>query len=549
MIIGGYEMSGGPIDDFDHINRRARDIDRSLEETRLRMRPYTVGSGILSAKKFGTCHALIHIAESCGLRDDLREAYGQYGDWALSSAVSILQSGAYPTSFEEEMEGNMSREILGIEDVFHPSMIDELLQRLGSDAEGRGRLFSLRIARAPQIYSYDSSIVGEDGSTVFGDADLVLMFETDRDGVPVHFTIDLYKSLREMEMIDYMRIMRELGADRCTYVYERTYPGCAAWIERMVERGAEFITTALPDTPCAVKVAEMIDEGELHERHGMTYRVRSVEAGIVAKHIRGLREAPERTDDTDTMEIVPEGDMKIRSSRPQDRITVWAFRREDEETEKPERTMARIAVIERHLRKLGPEEAVRQFREVAGRYARFFDIGLDDGELRLSVKQDELNVVLNGVTVLYTRGFGTWEEVMDCLESGRAFDEGMAMLREDLMIDRIDLFEEKEQGKAMLRFIALILWCEISNRLSDAGYSDPLIDVIRWLDTILARGDGIVWQAVGATPRTRRILSALDAPLPKSPMMTLRHRARHGSTDGKFSVGPFKDAFELDGQM
>ena len=102
-------MSGGPIDDFDHINRRARDIDRSLEETRLRMRPYTVGSGILSAKKFGTCHALIRIAESCGLRDDLREAYGQYGDWALSSAVSILQSGAYPTSFEEEMEGNYEK--------------------------------------------------------------------------------------------------------------------------------------------------------------------------------------------------------------------------------------------------------------------------------------------------------------------------------------------------------------------------------------------------------------------------------------------------------
>ena len=542
-------MSEGPIDDYDRINRMTRDIDRSLEETRLRMRPYTVGAGILTAKKFGSCHALIRISESCGLREDLRKAYGQYGDWALASAVSLLQSCAYPTSFKEEMEGNMSRELLGIEDVFHPSMIDELLEHLGSDADGRGELFCLRVARAPQIYSYDSSIVGEDGSTVFVDADLVIMFENDRNGIPVHFTIDIYKSLREMEMINYMKIMRELGADRCTYIYERTYPGSAAWIERMVERGAEFITTALPDTPCAVKVAGMVDDGELHERHGKRYRVCSVEAGIVSKHIRGLREAPERTDDTETMEIVSEGDPKIHTSRPQDRITVWAFRREDDDVEEPERLMARITVIERHLRKLDPAEAIKQFRDVAGRYARFFDIGIRDGRLRISVKQDELDVALNGVKVLYTRGFETWEDVMDCLENGRAFDEAISMLREDLMIDRINLLEEKEHGMSMIRFIALILWCEMSNRLSDAGYSDPLVDVIRWLDTILARGDGIVWQTVGATPRTRRILSALDAQLPKSPMMTLRHRARHGSTDRKFSVGPFKDAFEMDGWM
>ena len=287
-------------------------------------------------------------------------------------------------------------------------------------------------------------------------------------------------------------------------------------------------------------------------RMGDGRRVRMTKEQIMSDIVAGMADGadaaqvPELSQDEmeRICEIVSDGDPKIHTYRPQDRITVWAFRREDDE--EPERLMARITVIERHLRKLDPAEAVRQFRDVAGRYARFFDIGIRDGRLRLSVKQDELDVALNGVKVLNTRGFETWDDVMDCLENGRAFDEAISMLREDLMIDRINLLEEKEHGMSMIRLIALILWCEMSNRLTDAGYSDPLVDVIRWLDTVIARGDGIVWQTVGATPRTRRMLSALDAPLPKSPMMTLRHRARYDSTEMKFSVCPIRNAFGID---
>ena len=536
--------------DIEDIARKTIEIDRSIQETRIRMRPYTVGSGMLTVRKYGTCHVLARIAESCGLREDLRNAYGDYGDCILATAISHMQSSAYPTSVSEEMAENFSREILGIQDRFHPSMKDEVVEHIGSDADGRGDFFRSRVTRAGHIYSYDSYIVGENGNDDMGNSDLAMMFETDFDGVPVHFAIDTYESLRDMEIIDDMRIARELGAEACTYVFERPFPGNSERLERLIERGADFISVALPDTSCARAIVDRIGDGEVHERNGKRFLVYSERAGIVAKRIRSMKVPSDRTDDTERMEIVLEDDPKIHYTSKDSRIRMWAFRSDEEVSEPPERTEARIAVIERHLRKLDASEAIRQFESVAGRYAKYFNINLKNGQLELSVKRDELELLFNRDYIVYSRGFDTWEDLMDCLDGGRAFDDALSVMRGNLRMDGTDLMDNKEIGESMISFVALILWCELSNRLSRAGFTEPIPVVIRWLDTILAKGDGVRWTLIGQTPRTRRILTSLDAPLPKSIEMTsMNHGKRRSRMVKRYILDSRSNSFSnvLDG--
>lgn len=459
----------------------------SLSEMNKRMRSYSVGAGGLVIRKYGTAHALMGISESCGLRSDLREAYGNDGDMILACAISLVQCSAYPTTLAETMSENISTDVLGATGLLTPDGISDFCNEIGGRTDDLRKLFRLRIARASNVYIYDrSSIVlkgEEDASTI--------SIGVDENGMPVHFSVDAGIQTEEDELYS-------LGASECIHIFEMPMDDKTQILDTLLLRDGSRFVSAIPASAyhAIMNGTESPDE-HIIRRDGVNYIVSSESVEFADGRLI-------RDDEVSQSTASGAGD-----------LVAWNYHREGEDSEDPSRVMARISVIERRLRKIAPEEAIRQFRTIAGRYARFFDISMVDGAISISVRWDDLDQYLQRYHTVITRGFDTWEEAMDCLEGRRPLEIGVEQFGRNLTDSPHGTATTAFRGEAVIHFVALTLWCEISDRLTNTGHDEPVPRIIRWLDTILAKGNGAEWHITGITPRTRSLLLALDTPMPK----------------------------------
>ena len=65
-------------------------------------------AGAVTIRHFGASYALLSVAESCGLREDLDRAFGSRGDYILATAIAGMLSGGSLYEIEPEMELDMS---------------------------------------------------------------------------------------------------------------------------------------------------------------------------------------------------------------------------------------------------------------------------------------------------------------------------------------------------------------------------------------------------------------------------------------------------------
>ena len=509
----------GPGEDFSKLAEGLEPITRELEAIRERSRG-SMRFGHSIVKRLGGSYVLVKISESSGIRYDLNRAFGKYGDWIVSGAVSMILTPNYAKSAHPDFVTNMARELLGITDSFEPSMVTDLLPKTGLNKQAAEAVMSSRISRAKNILVTDTPFLGEYEESQ--DDDLRSMWiSTDEQGIPVHYTTDTIGGLKELGLDGYQNNLRILGAkDRIFILEKRT--GNADLYERLIERGSKFISLPKVHTTCIENISTKISEhGTIIERNGKQFMVYSTNVAVVSKRVRNNPVDPEDNDNTDTLDIVTDEDPRFSESLPDHRFNLWAFKPLEDSGVDRERTERRIAVIERRLRKLDPQDAMDQFQETTGSLARFFHIELKNGELILDIKRKDLDLYLNQTChTMFSYGFDSWNTMMDTFDSRMKFDTALKALNGKLEVTSEFIDEGADRGRRFTLFVAMILWCTVAQKLKEANIDVDVDTAMEWLDSVMAFGDGITWKVVGITPRNRKVMSALGVKPPKSDLVT-----------------------------
>ena len=502
----------------------AESVAREIDEIRSRSR-CSMRFGHTVAKNLGASYALVSLADSCGLREGLTEAYGDRGDWILSMAVSMMIASDGCGGFVPNPETNMSRELLGIPESEYQSM-PRFLRAIGrEDDSDLIRFLRSWASSAEEAMVYDGSLIPLTGGAVPGDDDLCMGFVIDPDGIPIMYAVAPRGSFENPQIDRFISRMEFIGIRRCNFIFERR-TGSPERYRSMVRHGIRFISKDCSRYSCCGDVSEYLQEsGKEFVSRGKRYLVASREVAVVE----------------DGSDMVTHRDPRFQTVPDSERFRMWIVKGEDAMRTDRARVERRISVIERRLRSLGPKQALEQFQETAGSLSRFFRIGVSDGCLDLEVRRDELEAYLDqSPETVYSNGFDTWEEASDAFDLRGSFDRVGEAMGEMLRLVRFQGDEGCAEGRDVVRFVSMILWCTMSSKLEAAGMHTPIPTVLERLDSIKAVGDGSDWKVMGVTPGDRMIFQALGIRVPKTLHTPRRaavrdHRSRPERTSREYA--------------
>lgn len=466
------------------------------------------------AKRFGGPHALISISEECGLRQDLEESFGETGDCILASAISLILTSRNIDNPMANLDMFMAREMLGISDRICDDLMPDFVDRMLRDNDGIENLYHRRISRAGDVYVTDDSFQKETDNN--GPS---LAIVSDASGTPVLLTrIPLPEDGDFTETgLDFR--LREMGAEKTTAIFEKL-PGTVDMYDSIIKNGSRFISITKQDINELIKLDEVVcSDWSEHLLDGVRYRVTSIKMAII--DCSGLDEDDTLFGRSRTHAFIGEQHPLFAQCSKDRLTTLWVFSDIDKPAVDAERVRKRIAVIERRLRSLSPSDALEQFHDTAGSLSRFFKISLNNNELNLSVDQEALDTYVSASPhVLLSYGFETWDEVMEAFKTRDSLHSMVAAMTEQLAAHRVIPYSNRE-GVDCIRFTAMVLWKETEKRLRKSGIEEDVSTVMEWLDDTTSVGDGFKWKIIGLTPRNRRILNILGAPVQSKEFVTM----------------------------
>lgn len=502
----------------------AESVVREIDEIRSRSR-CSMRFGHTVAKNLGASYALVSLADSCGLREGLTEAYGDRGDWILSMAVSMMIASDGCGGFVPNPETNMSRELLGIPESEYQSM-PRFLRAIGrEDDSDLIRFLRSWASSAEEAMVYDGSLIPLTGGAIAGKDDFCMAFVIDPDGIPIMYAVAPRESFENPQVERFISRMEFIGIRRCSFIFERR-TGSPDRYRSMVRHGIRFISKDCSRYSCDDDLSECLQEsGTESVSRGKRYMVASREVAVV----------------DDGSDIVTHRDPRFQSVPDSERFRMWVVKAEDSIKMDRARVERRTSVIERRLRSLGPEQALEQFQDTAGSLSRFFSIGVRDGCLELEVLRDELEAYLDqSPETVFSNGYDTFDDASAAFDLRGRFDRVGEAMGEMLRLVRFEGEEGCAEGRDVVRFVSMILWCTMSSKLEAAGMHTPIPTVLERLDSIKAVGDGSDWKVMGVTPGDRMMFQALGIRVPKTLHTPRRaavrdHRSRPERTSREYA--------------
>ena len=186
-----------------------------------------------------------------------------------------------------------------------------------------------------------------------------------------------------------------------------------------------------------------------------------------------------------------------------------------------------VADIEKRLNSMNLYSAIRDVKKVAGPYAKYFDLGIDDeGKLVAARKKNALSFSMNrnGLFVMFSKGIGSWDDMMSCYDCRTYVEQSFDALKNELDGNRwrvSDLMTAK--GRLVIKFVALILWCTVSRMLRENKSNEPVRTALQSLDNIYAVGRMDEWKFLEITKRNRNLMEMFGVKQP-SKRISLKDR-------------------------
>lgn len=498
-----------------------------------------IDEAALRSRRFGGSYALIGLAESIGLRDDLYDAFGADGDRLLAVAVAQALAGGPLSSVEDAADGCLVRELLGIGGRFGSPRMTELTQRLGEAYDDMEALFERRLVRKRDVLSYDITSVSTYGQMhgwaewghnrddeAMRQANIGLV--TDREGVPAMFEMypgsvsDLATLERTVERV------LALGAGTCTLVMDRGF-GSASNLQFMIDSDMPFVIPGKHGTRCVkglmsslIRVRDEQERVRIHD--GVVYAVIEADVAIVPRRRKG--EEGEDSNDTAELEMVLDDDPRFADVPAERRLKAFACYDASKAAEDRRRLQLALADIEKRLRTMEPWAAVRELKKVAGTYAKYIECRVEDDALVIDRRRNALSFSVNreGMFVMLSHGVNDWETMMSCYDCRTYVEQAFDALKNELDGNRWRTGDpQAARGRLFIKFVSLILWCEASRRLRSEQDRTPVSATLQSLDNIMAVGVGDNWRVTEVTRKNRGRLKAMGLPEPAKRYVLKEH--------------------------
>ena len=445
------------------------------------------------------------------------------------------------SSTDLELDGNMACQLLGIADSFSSPRLSEFTSRIGNATACLEQLFELRIARAHGLLAYDITSV-----STYSELDGWGDWEHNRDGeklkqmniglvtdghaVPTMFKLypgpiaDVTTLQRTVERITAM------GGSSSTLVMDRGF-GSAVNLRYLMVSGISFVIPGKRQTKCVkALMSELIKVKDSPDRvmiHGDTvYSVIEAEVAIVPKNVPSDPDTDE-TNDTAEWELVLSDDPRFAGVPESMRMTAHACFDAKGAAEERDKMQKALKGIEAKLRSMDPWAAMSGLKGIAGGYAKFFDLRVEDDKLVIVRKRNAISFAMNreGMFVMFSHGAGSWERMMSDYDCRMYVEQAFDVLKNELDGNRWRTNDpQTARGRLTVKFMALILWFTMMDSIRNAKDRLPVQTVLQTLDTIMAIGDGERWRITEMTAKSRRLLDAMSIQHPKQVIETKPYR-------------------------
>lgn len=490
-----------------------------LIEKRTKSRTLPMSSKHPVIKDFGACYVLLSVAESCGLRSDLRSAFGSDGDCILALAMSLILSGGPGYCLDAEVESNMSRELLNLNPSFTVDALVKVVNVLSRDKARVARFFGQRVGRYPRVALSTRTVRSYVGSGTVGYDGPRYVLATGVDGTPVYMEMAKGGSLDDREVM--MATNRIAGMDATETIAILDPSWGLAGMRRLIDEKVQFLAVAEDDGPVTRRLSSSIvrsrgDRGVQTRHSGEEYTVRETRMAVVPESSvpAGVRRRAVHTEDG--LALIDESYVAHDARSPY--VTAWVIRNDSGYRDEKALIHSALTRMAQELEEMGPDEAHAHLEEVAGEYSGFLDMEEADGRFRVRVRRKGLTAALNRRVsfVMLAHRMNDWGSAM---EYRRCMDAPVRLER--VLMSRLNVDVAAETGMTqigwmLVRFSALVLWDVLERRMGESGEGMQVQVMLQYLDSVKSEYLDSSWRVSMISPDCFRLLDAVGVPAPKA---------------------------------
>ena len=473
---------------------------------------------------FGAVYLLDKVQRRIGLGQDLMDSFGNAAVSMLSIAFALVQCDGVFDAVEGVLDRTWIRDMYGLKGSFDSGTLSRLTKEIGIKAQGNmEKFFECRIRRNEGIVAWDTTTHGcysdMDGLAEFvvgnkDDEDLKQVkvgLATDKRGVPMMYRI-YPGNVSDMDTVKNLsNDIGRCGGKDVLYVMDRGF--CSGWnLRYMIRNGYDFVVPAKTDGKAVKKLLTSFRtarEARDLEFGGHIYRVWKTELDIVADPGRKKVDG----DQAYTF-IIPEDEGHATEGR----LTAYVCFDSKKYSDEVQAHKSMIDGLMKAAEKIDSKDPEAEFRRLAGKAIRHFDVEAEGRKVKVSVKPKSASFEENraGLFVMLTSEGVTWEAMMIAYDARRLTEQGFDRKKGE---SRRFCTSDKEamRGREFLRFLDLILVCELSAELREAKLERKVTveGAISSLDCVQVREYRGTRYVTEIDRRQRTMFEAFGVPIPR----------------------------------
>ena len=479
----------------------------------------------LETKEYGSVYLLDRIQHRSRLGRDLWAAFGEASRGIIGTAMALcIHRGSF-MDIEDTMDRSMIREIYGLRGDYTSQEMSEFTHDIGLSTDNMDTFFGLRIRACNNVVSWDSTTIGtwakdngyadyvknnKDGEDI---PQVKKAFASNERGVPVMFEMYPGTMSDTATMRCFVDRVLRYGPKDLVFVMDRGYES-GSNIRYLESRGVRYVFPAkIMDKAIKSLLSDfkkplmkpMIFDGHAYDvwetRLGLVEGCGRQTDGSRPWHFVRLEDGSGSDADPHGQEIEVKAFVCFDTKKRSDEIQSFRLMIED---------------ISERLKKVDDPDPMEKFRSIAGKAARYFDVKPDGRRLDFKTRKNALSFRENraGTFIMLTSKGMSWETMMSSYDARRLVEQNFDM--DKTLFGRFGTSDPVTiAGREFIRFVSLIMRCEIASDLREHGRGDPIDSVLNSMAAIAAMGRGEEWFVKNICKKHRDLLLDLDMDCPE----------------------------------
>lgn len=478
----------------------------------------------VSSKEYGATYLLHEVQQRMSLGEDLMRAFGNSGKIVMAAAMAYLMEPGAFRIIDSTLERTYIRELYDLRSSLDSGTLSDFTRNLGERSMNIDRFFELRVKGSDGLVAWDTTTNGtyseldqmaeyvasnKDGENI---KQTKTGFATDMRGIPLMFR-HYPGTISDIATVDRMvSDIRRYGKEDALFVFDRGFVS-GANVKHLLDSGIRFTAPANTSSK-AIKtlMSRFVKTNEsqdlIHDGHA--YKVWMTRIGIA--------EADRLTaDGSQAYSFTVSGDAGHGKSGMLNAYVCFDSKKFSDEVQSHKMM---LDDLKRKAAEIECKDPVAKFKKMAGRAIRHFDVQADGRKVVVREKQNSISFAENraGVFVMLSSSDLDWPTVMTAYDARRLTEQAFDFSKSE---DRRHRTPDKHTmiGRSMIRFVALILKCELCAEIRESGRRDISVgQAIGYLNTINCLSYGSSSALSEISKNCRSIFGLFGVDIPKEPI-------------------------------